>query len=153
MPMDAWSNMNDMSTSSEERRRTEAELVRAIDMNPSVEASTTRAAVYRYVDLLADEGYLPEAVVIAFKGTLAESESLQRFEGDVRDALRSALVSACIQRYFTRRVADDVARFGSYGTSSRCRAALHLRTPRPRREPTAHGHPRRRGNQRGTASR
>ena len=108
MPMDAWSNMNDMSTSSEERRRTEAELVRAIDMNPSVEASTTRAAVYRYVDLLADEGYLPEAVVIAFKGTLAESESLQRFEGDVRDALRSALVSACIQRYFTRRVADDV---------------------------------------------
>ena len=75
-------------------------------MNPSVEASTTRAAVHRYVDLLADEGYLPEAVVIAFKGTLAESESLQRFEGDVRDALRSALVSACIQRYFGTRVAN-----------------------------------------------
>ena len=108
MTMDAWSNANDMSTSSEERRRTEAELVRAIDMNPSVDALATHAALCRYVDLLANEGQLPEAVVIAFKATLAESESLQRFEADVREAIRSALVSACIQRYFTRRVADDV---------------------------------------------
>lgn len=108
MTMDARSKVNDMSTSSEERRRTEAELVRAIDMNPSVEVSTTRDAVCRYVDLLADEGELPEAVVIAFKATLAESPSMQRFEADVREAIRSALVSACIQRYFARRVADDV---------------------------------------------
>ena len=106
--MDARSNMNDMSTSSEERRRTEAALVRAIDVEPSVEASTTHAALCRYVDLLVDEGLLPEAVVIAFKSTLARAESLQRFEGEVREALRSALVSACIQRYFTRRPADDV---------------------------------------------
>lgn len=106
--MDAWSNVNDMSTSSEERRRTEAALVRAIDMEPSVETSTTRAAVYRFVDLLADEGLLPEAVVIAFKATLSGSASLQRFEPDVRESVRSALVSACIQRYFTRRPADDV---------------------------------------------
>ena len=108
MTMDAWSNVSDMSTSNEERRRTEAELVRAIDMDPSVDALATRAAVCRYVDLLADAGQLPEAVVIAFKATLGQSESLQRFDGDVREALRSALVSACIQRYFARRRADDV---------------------------------------------
>ena len=106
--MDARLNVNDMSTSSEERRRTEAALVRAIDMDPSVEASTTHAALCRYVDLLVDEGLLPEAVVIAFKSAITGAESLQRFEGDVREALRSALVSACIQRYFTRRPADDV---------------------------------------------
>jgi hypothetical protein len=106
--MDAWSNENDMSTSSEERRGAEAALVRAIDMDPSVEAPGTRTAICAFVDLLADEGLLPEAVVIAFKSTLSSTDSLQRFEADVRDALRSALVSACIERYFTRRVADDV---------------------------------------------
>ena len=110
MAMDAWSNVNDMSTSSEERRRTEAELIRAIDVDPSVDAPATYAAVCRYVDLLADEGHLPEAVVIAFKATLTESESLQRLKADVRDARRSSLVSACIERYFTRRVADDDVR-------------------------------------------
>jgi hypothetical protein len=108
MAMDAWSNVNDMSTSSEERRRTEAELIRAIDVDPSVGAPATHAAVCRYVDLLVDEGHLPEAVVIAFKATLAESPSLQRLKADVRDALRASLVSACIERYFTRHVADDV---------------------------------------------
>ena len=74
--MDAWSNANDMSTSSEERRRTEAALVRAIDTDPSVDASTTHAALCRYVDLLAGEGLLPEAVVIAFKSALGRAESL-----------------------------------------------------------------------------
>jgi hypothetical protein len=106
--MDAWSNANDMSTSSEERRRTEAALVRAIDTDPSVDASTTHAALCRYVDLLADEGLLPEAVVIAFKSALGRAESLHRFDADVREELRASLVSACIQRYFTRRPADDV---------------------------------------------
>jgi hypothetical protein len=108
MTMDADSNTNDMSTSSEERRRTEAALVRAIDMDASVDAAETRAAVCRYVDLLADDGLLPEAVVIAFKSALAGAESLHRLEADERDALRSALVSACIERYFTRRVTDDI---------------------------------------------
>jgi hypothetical protein len=97
-----------MSTSSEERRRTEAALVRAIDMDPSVEASETHAAVCQYVDLLADDGLLPEAVVIAFKTALGSAESLKRLEPDEQEALRSALVSVCIHRYFTRRVADDV---------------------------------------------
>ena len=109
MMRDAWSNENDMSTSSEERRRTEAALVRAIDVDPSVEAPATCAAVCAYVDLLSDGGLLPEAVVIAFKWTLSRAESLQRLEADVREELRSALVSACIQRYFTRRVPDDVS--------------------------------------------
>jgi hypothetical protein len=107
--MDARSNVNDMSTSSEERRRAEAALVRAIDMDPSVEASTTtHAALCRYVDLLVDDGLLPEAVVIAFKSVITGAASLQQFEGDVREELRSALVSACIQRYFAPRPADDV---------------------------------------------
>ncbi len=97
-----------MSTSSEERRRTEAALVRAIDENSSVEARATHAAVCAYVDLLADEGMLPEAVVVEFKSTLARSESLHRLEPDVREVVRSALVSVCIQRYFRRRIPDDV---------------------------------------------
>jgi len=97
-----------MSTSTEERRRTEAALVREIDVNASVEAPATRAALSAYVDLLADEGLPPEAVVIAFKSTLARAESLQRLEADAREAVRSALVSVCIQRFFTRRVPDDV---------------------------------------------
>jgi hypothetical protein len=97
-----------MSTSTEERRRTEAALVREIDVNASVEAPATRAAVCAYVDLLADEGLPPEAVVIAFKSTLARAESLQQLEAEAREAVRSALVSVCIQRFFTRRVPDDV---------------------------------------------
>ena len=97
-----------MSTSSEERRRTEAALVRAIDENSSVDAPATYAALCAYVDLLADEGLLPEAVVVEFKSTLARSESLHRLESDVREVVRSALVSVCIQRYFRRRIPDDV---------------------------------------------
>ena len=108
MTMDAWSNTNDMSTSNEERRRTEAALVRALDMHPSVDTPETHAAVCQYVDLLADDGLLPEAVVIAFKSAITRAESLQRFEADAREALRSSLVSACIQRYFTRHDGDDI---------------------------------------------
>src|SRR3954469_10762097 len=66
MTSDAWNNGNDMSTSSEQRRRTEAALVRAIDMYPDVSAATTRSAICAYVDLLVSDGLLPEAVVIAF---------------------------------------------------------------------------------------
>ena len=108
MLTDASSNTNAMSTSSEERRRTEAALVRALDMDPSVDAPETHAAVCQYVDLLADDGLLPETVVIAFKSAVSGAASLQRFEGDAREALRSALVSACIERYFTRHDRDDV---------------------------------------------
>ena len=104
----AWSNRKDMSTRNEERRRAEATLERAVDVNPDVEAEGTRAAICTYVDLLADDGLLPEAVVIAFKRTLSKTASLHRLEPEAREEMRSALVSACIRRYFTRRVPDDV---------------------------------------------
>jgi hypothetical protein len=112
MSADAWSNRNDMSTSSEARRRSEAALVRAIDADPDVSSPATFSAVCDYVDALASDGLLPEAAVIAFKTTLARVESLHRFEADAREQLRSALVSACIHRYFGTRVADDMRPVG-----------------------------------------
>jgi len=108
MMTDAWSNGNDMSTGSEERRRAEAALVRAVDVNPDVASEETRSAICGFVDPLAEDGELPEAVVIAFKTALARAESLHRLEPEAREATRSALVSECIRRYFMRRVADDV---------------------------------------------
>jgi len=108
MNPDAWSNRNDMSTRNEERRRAEAALERAVDVNPDVAAEGTRAAICAYVDQLTDDGLLPEAVVIAFKRILSGTASLHRLEPEAREEMRSALVSACIQRYFTRRIPDDV---------------------------------------------
>lgn len=108
MKTDAWSNRNHMSTSSEERRGSEAALVRAIDADPAVSSPATYSAVCAYVDALSSEGLPPEAAVIAFKAALARVDSLHRFEAEVREQLRSALVSACIHRYFGTRVADDV---------------------------------------------
>ena len=108
MVADAWSHGIDMSTSSEERRRTEAALVRAIDINPDATSPETIAAVSAYVDVLLAEELLPEGAVIAFKAALARAESLYRFEAETREHLRSALVSVCIQRYFAGRVSDDM---------------------------------------------
>ena len=108
MQSDAWNNGKDMSTSSEERRRTEAALVRAIDMEADVSAAATRSAICAYVDLLAGDGLLPEAVVIAFKSALARAASLHRLDAEIREHVRAALVSACIERYFAGPVADDV---------------------------------------------
>ena len=97
-----------MSTTSEERRRTEAALVRAIDVSPDATSPATLAAIEAFVDVLLDEACLPEAAVIAFKIALTRSESLHRFEVEARDQLRSALVSACIERYFAARTADEM---------------------------------------------
>jgi len=108
MTSDAWNNGNDMSTSSEERRRTEAALVRAIDMEPDVSVAATRSAICAYVDLLAGDGLLPEAVVIAFKSAIGRATALHQFDAESREHLRSALVSACIERYFAGPLADDV---------------------------------------------
>jgi hypothetical protein len=108
MTSDAWNNGNDMSTSSEQRRRTEAALVRAIDMDPDVSAATTRSAICAYVDLLVSDGLLPEAVVIAFKSALGRAASLHRVDAETRERVRAALVSACIERYFGGPLADDV---------------------------------------------
>ena len=96
-----------MSTSSEERRRTEAALVRAIDVNPDATSPETLAAIREFVAVLRDEGLMPEAAVIAFKSALTRSESLHRFDAEPREHLRAALVSVCIERYFAARVADD----------------------------------------------
>jgi len=105
---DAWSNRKDMSPRNEERRRAESALERAVDVNPDVATDATRAAICAYVDLLVDDGLLPEAVVIAVKKILSRTASLHRLEPEAREEMRSALVSACIQRYFARRLPDDV---------------------------------------------
>ena len=97
-----------MSTTSEERRRTEAALVRAIDMNPDVTSPETLAAIATFVDVLLEEGLPPEAAVIAFKSALMRCESLHRLESEPREHLRSTLVSTCIERYFATRPTDDV---------------------------------------------
>ena len=97
-----------MSTTSEERRRTEAALVRAIDMDPDATSPEMRAAVAAYVDVLLYEGLLPEAAVIAFKATLTRAESLHRFEAEAREQTRARLVSACIDCYFASRLDDEV---------------------------------------------
>ena len=104
---DAWPHRKTMSTPNEERRRNEAALVRAIDMSPDATSPETLAAIRIFVDDLVDEGLLPEATVIAFKSVLTRSESLHRFEAEAREHLRAALVSACIERYFTARTPQD----------------------------------------------
>jgi hypothetical protein len=104
---DAEFHGNDMSTSSEARRRAEAALVRALDANPEVSDPATHAAVRDFVDSLVTEGLLPEATVIAFKATLSRAESLHRIESERREQVRASLVSTCIERYFEARVADD----------------------------------------------
>jgi hypothetical protein len=48
--------------------------------------------------------------VIAFKTALLHADSLHRFESERRERLRASLVSACIERYFEARVADDMPR-------------------------------------------
>jgi hypothetical protein len=96
-----------MSTTSEERRRTEAALVRAIDVNPDATSPETQTAIVAFVDVLLDEGLPPEGAVVAFKSALMRAESLHRFESEAREQLRSGLVSACIERYFAVRRADD----------------------------------------------
>ena len=62
-------------------------------MNPDVTADATRTAICAYVDLLADDGLLPEAVVIAFKKILSRTASLHRLEPETREEMRSTLVS------------------------------------------------------------
>ena len=97
-----------MSTTSEERRRTEAALVRAIDANPDATSPATLAAIAAFVDVLLDDGLPPEGAVVAFKTALMRAESLHRSETEARENLRFALVSSCIECYFAARLVDDV---------------------------------------------
>jgi hypothetical protein len=47
--------------------------------------------------------------VIALKETFARAHVLYRFEPLVREQMRSAWVSECIDHYFATRMTDDVA--------------------------------------------
>jgi hypothetical protein len=104
---DAGFHGNDMSTSSEARRRAEAALVHALDANPDVSDPATHAAIRAFVEALVSEDLLPEAAVIAFKLAMSRSESLYRIESEKREQVRASLVSTCIERYFEVRGTDD----------------------------------------------
>ena len=109
MYSDARSDRENMTTSSEARRRAEEALALALDESPYATHPATRAAVHAYVDALAEEGLMPEAVVIAFKDLLLRNHSMHRFEPEARAELRTALVSECIMHYFGARTPDDVS--------------------------------------------
>ena len=108
MYSDARSDRENMPTSSEARRRAEEALALALDESPHVTHAATRAAVHAYVDALATEGLMPEAVVIALKDLLLRHPSMHRYEPEARAELRTLLVSECIMHYFGARTPDDV---------------------------------------------
>ena len=108
MYSDARSDREHMTTSSDAQRRAEAALALALDESPHVTHPATRAAVHAFVDALAAEGLMPEAVVIAFKGLLLRDPSMHRFEPETRVELRSALISECIAHYFGGQTLDEV---------------------------------------------
>jgi len=108
MYSDARSDRENMTTSSEARRRAEVALALALDESPQVTHAPTRDAVHAFVDALAADGLMPEAVVIAFKDLLLRNPSMHRFEPEARTELRTALVSECILHYFGARTPDDM---------------------------------------------
>lgn len=108
MHSDARSDREHMTTSSEARRRAEEALAHALDESPHITHAATRSAVHAFVDALAAQGLMPEAVVIALKDLLLRNPSMHRFEPEVRAELRTALVSECIAHYFGARTPDDV---------------------------------------------
>jgi hypothetical protein len=75
-------------------------LTRALDESPRVAHPVTRTALHAYVDVLAAEGMMPEAVVIAFKDLLLRARTLHKVESGARIEMRAALVSECIAHYF-----------------------------------------------------
>ena len=107
MYRDARSDREHMTTSSEARRRAEVALALALDESPQVTHPATRTALHAFVDVLASDGLMPEAVVIAFKDLLLRAHPLHRFEPEARAALRTALVSECIAHYFGAHATDD----------------------------------------------
>jgi hypothetical protein len=108
MYSDARSDREHMTTSSEARRRAEVALAVALDESPHVTHPATRAAVHTFVDALAAEGLMPEAVVIALKDLLLRNPTMHRFEPEARAELRTALVSECITHYFGGHTLGDV---------------------------------------------
>src|SRR6476659_8329389 len=100
MHWDARSDREHMTTAREAKRRAEMALTRALEESPRVTHPATRTALHAYVDVLATEGLMPEAVVIAFKDLLVRARTLHRFESESRIEMRAALVSECIAHYF-----------------------------------------------------
>lgn len=108
MHSDVRSDREYMTTSSEARRRAEEALAHALAESPHVTHASTRAAVHAFVDALAAQGLMPEAVVIALKDLLVHNPAMHRYEPETRAELRTALVSECIAHYFGARTPDDV---------------------------------------------
>lgn len=109
MEYDARSATSHRSSSwSTARRQGEATLLRLLECTMSVEDDDTRRALHAFVDALVDEGLTPEAAVIALKEALGRGHFFYRFEPLMREQLRAALVSECIDHYFVARGADDV---------------------------------------------
>jgi hypothetical protein len=109
MYSDVRSDREHMTTSSEARRKAEVALALALDESPHATHPATRTAVHAFVDALAAEGLMPEAVVIAFKDLLLRNASMHRFDAEVRAELRTALVSECITHYFGGQTLDEVS--------------------------------------------
>lgn len=107
MYSDARSDREPMTTSSDARRRAEVALALALGESPHVTHPATRVAVHAFVDALAADGMMPEAVVIAFKDLLVRDPSLHRFEPETRVELRTALISECIAHYFGGQTLDE----------------------------------------------
>ena len=108
MHRDAWSDREHMTTSSEARRTAEVALAVALDESPEITHPPTRAALHAFVDVLAADGLMPEAVVIAFKDLLLRNPSMHRYEPETRAELRTLLVSECITHYFGVSTTDDL---------------------------------------------
>jgi len=108
MHWDAWSDREHMTTAREAKRRAELALTRALDESPRVTHPDTRTALHTYVEVLAAEGMMPEAVVIAFKDLLLRARTLHNFESEARVEMRAALVSECIAHYFGVATAADM---------------------------------------------
>lgn len=85
----------------------EATLLRALERVSEVNDEGMRPAVHAFVDALVQEGVAPEAAVIALKDAFNKAHFLNRFEPLVREQMRSACVSECIDHYFAIRPADD----------------------------------------------
>ncbi len=107
MYVDARSDREHMTTSREAKRRAEMALTLALDESPHVTHPATRVALHAFVDVLAADGMMPEAVVIAIKDLLLRAHPLHRYEPETRIELRTALVSECIAHYFGVHTTDD----------------------------------------------
>jgi hypothetical protein len=91
------------------RRLADTALLRTLERVTDIDDEGMHPAVHAFVEVLVKEGLTPEAVVIALKDTFGRAHFLNRFEPLVREQMRSAWVSECIDQYFASRATDDVS--------------------------------------------